>query len=144
MMVRLLIIFLLYSSLYCVAQQPHFIWVRPDSIIDKKYLIGKYEPETDSNFVVVDSIYAVRSLFYLQKEVYTAFLVMYEAALKDSIELKIISATRNFEYQKTIWEEKWTGKSLVNGQNAKKIVNELARAKTILQYVAMPHTSRHH
>ena len=32
---------------------------------------------------------------------------MYNAAKKEGIALKIISGTRNFNEQKTIWERKW-------------------------------------
>ena len=46
-------------------------------------------------------------------------------------------ATRNFNYQKGIWEKKWADLS-------KKITHPTARAKNILQFSAMPGSSRHH
>jgi LAS superfamily LD-carboxypeptidase LdcB len=70
---------------------------------------------------------------------------MYDAAKRDGINLIILSATRNFDNQKRIWENKWTGKTkLSGGIDAKKIKNEVDRAKKILQYSSMPGTSRHH
>jgi LAS superfamily LD-carboxypeptidase LdcB len=70
---------------------------------------------------------------------------MYEAAKKDGITLKIISATRNFSSQKGIWEAKWTGERIVEGKNlAKDVKDTVERAKIILHYSSMPGTSRHH
>ena len=70
---------------------------------------------------------------------------MYDAAQKAGHTLIIKSATRNFEYQKGIWERKWTGKTLLEGGvNGAEIENPTARAKKILLYSSMPGTSRHH
>lgn len=127
-----------------IAQNPHIVYVRPDSILNKKYLIGDYEPSTDSAFVTIDTLHACKPDFYLQKDVYIAFLAMYQAALKDSIVLEIISATRNCDYQKKIWDEKWYGVTFLNNKNMSKIEDVFERTKTITKYVAMPQTSRHH
>jgi LAS superfamily LD-carboxypeptidase LdcB len=71
---------------------------------------------------------------------------MYEDALKSGVTLKIISATRNFYVQKSIWEDKWTGKRLVeDGQNlALTTPDPVKRALKILEYSSMPGSSRHH
>jgi LAS superfamily LD-carboxypeptidase LdcB len=74
---------------------------------------------------------------YLRKETFEAFQKMFEAAQKDKISLKIISATRNFQQQKQIWEGKWT-------RFAKEAPGAEQRALKILEYSAMPGTSRHH
>jgi LAS superfamily LD-carboxypeptidase LdcB len=59
---------------------------------------------------------------------------MARAAQADGIDLEIISATRNKNYQKGIWERKWRRAS---GTPAEK-------ALWILRYSSMPGTSRHH
>ena len=113
---------------------------------EKVYLMGKFDPSTQENFAVVpanDSISGYK--IYLRKETLDAFLEMQNAANKDDIDLKIASATRNFIYQKGIWNNKWTGVTLVDGKNlAKSIPNGMERFEKILEYSAVPGTSRHH
>jgi zinc D-Ala-D-Ala carboxypeptidase len=74
----------------------------------------------------------------LRKEAYTAVKKMFTAAEKDGVKLKILSATRNFTYQKRIWLAKWL--SAPNN----KIKDTSKRAEAILEYSAMPGSSRHH
>jgi LAS superfamily LD-carboxypeptidase LdcB len=65
--------------------------------------------------------------------------------LADSVTLVIRSATRNFDYQKTIWEKKWLGETPLEGNEvASNISAPTERAKAILRYSSMPGTSRHH
>ena len=110
-----------------------------------KYVVGQFEPAQDSNFVRIDPQYTNKTNIYLHKETYSAFLRMYEAAKKDSINLRILSATRNFNSQKSIWEAKWTGqRKLSDGTNAAEIADKSQRALRILEYSSMPGTSRHH
>jgi len=59
-------------------------------------------------------------------------------AMADGIELRILSATRNFEYQKGIWERKWQKLSMEGNKDPEAIARE------ILLYSSMPGTSRHH
>ncbi len=119
---------------------------KPDTIlVSKDFLLGKYSPAKDSNFVEVELNYASIKGFYLNKEAYQAFKKMYEAAKTDGIFLKIVSATRTFEQQKKIWEGKFTGSVLYYGKNLATLYpNENERAKYILKYSSMPGTSRHH
>lgn len=110
-----------------------------------KYLMGQFEPSQDSNFVKIAPQYTNKSNIYLHKETYAAFLEMSEAAKRDSIHLRILSATRNFDSQKSIWEAKWNGqRKLSDGTNAAEITNQDTRALRILEYSSMPGTSRHH
>ncbi|HUR31432.1 MAG TPA: M15 family metallopeptidase, partial [Saprospiraceae bacterium] len=62
------------------------------------------------------------------------------------IRLQIRSATRNFNYQKGIWEAKWTGAKLIEGGEnlAETTPDHKERALKILRYSAMPGSSRHH
>ena len=113
---------------------------------EKIYLMGKFDPKKREDFVLIPVKHITNgSKMYLRKEVLDAFLKMQEAANKDEIDLKIASATRNFIYQKNIWNNKWTGIMLVDGKNLEKsIPDELKRFKKILEYSAVPGTSRHH
>ena len=61
---------------------------------------------------------------------------MYNAALLEGVELKIVSGTRNFHQQKSIWERKWNANI--------KSMDSLSSVKEILKYSSMPCTSRHH
>lgn len=102
--------------------------------ITKAFLLGKFNYKTDTTFIKVKAEHATKTL-YLNKDVYNAFVQMYDSATKDSIELKIVSGTRNFYEQKAIWERKWKTYQNLNFKD---------RALKILEYSAMPSTSRHH
>lgn len=112
----------------------------------KIYLMGNFDFNTREDFALIPIEYTTnQSKMYLRKEALDAFLKMRDAALEEKIDLKIASATRNFIYQKNIWNNKWNGVTLVNGKNlSKSIPNSLERLKKILEYSATPGTSRHH
>lgn len=113
-------------------------------LLSASHLHGKFEPSILNDFATVDSQFCFKPS-YLLREVYEAFLKMAEAAKKDSIELKIISATRTFDSQKLIWENKWRGKVKIDGQKLTTTYkNTLRRAYKILEYTAPPGFSRHH
>ncbi|MGE0637483.1 MAG: M15 family metallopeptidase [Bacteroidia bacterium] len=110
-----------------------------------EYLLGKFNQKTDTSFAVIPMKYCSKEAMYLRKETIAAFIKMYDAAKKEGVNLKIISATRNFNEQKSIWEAKWNGSRLVNGKNLSQTIKDpVERAKTILRYSSMPGTSRHH
>lgn len=113
---------------------------------EKLYLMGKFDPSTREDFAPVPEAYNVGGYkMYLRKETLDAFSKMRESAKKDGINLSIASATRNFEYQKNLWNNKWSGYTLVEGKNlSKSIPDGLERFKKILEYSATPSTSRHH
>ena len=113
--------------------------------VDKQYLLGKFEPAQKKDFVKIDSKYTENCRLYLRKETYVAFIRMHDAALQSGIKLIIISATRNFNSQKYIWEGKWTGRTPVDGKNLAETVSDpVERARIILRFSSMPGTSRHH
>ena len=120
--------------------------IQPDTTIALDFIMGKFYPEKDPNFIKVPKRFANRDGHFLQKDTWSAFKKMQAHASKDSIELKIISSTRNFETQKSIWEAKWTGvRKVENGQNLAETVSDPEeRALIILRYSSMPSTSRHH
>jgi D-alanyl-D-alanine carboxypeptidase len=102
--------------------------------ISNKLVLGKFDYRNSTRFTKVDSKYSAKEI-YLNKQVYEAFIEMYDAAKKDGVNLKILSGTRNFKEQKAIWELKCLNY---------KDLNPKERAKKILEYSSMPSTSRHH
>ena len=75
---------------------------------EKNYLTGKFDPSQREEFALVPPQYVFgENKIYLRKETLDAFLKMAEAANEDKIDLKITSATRNFDYQKDIWNKKF-------------------------------------
>ncbi len=110
-----------------------------------QYVLGKFEPSSHPDFVKVPVSSADKEGMYLRKDALDSFRSMAESAAADGIQLRVISATRNFNHQKRIWESKWNGDRLVNGKNLKQSIPDPAlRAKEILRYSSMPGTSRHH
>ncbi len=120
--------------------------VIPHDAAMEKHVMGLFDPAEDPRFVLINPSHADKKGLYLHQDTYGAFLKMYGAARSAGIELQIRSATRNFDYQKGIWERKWTGETILsNGEDASKVYpNSYDRAKKILEYSSMPGTSRHH
>jgi zinc D-Ala-D-Ala carboxypeptidase len=110
---------------------------------DKNYLLGKFNPSTDSKFSPLKSEHAPAG-GDLRTEAYQAFIKMAYAANKEKVKLQIISSTRNFISQKRIWEAKWKGTTKVDGKDLTTVADPTERAKIILKYSSMPGTSRHH
>lgn len=112
---------------------------------DVRFLMGKFDPAKLPELVTIASRYASRDGMKMDKAAYADFKKMHQAAQQAGVNLVIKSATRNFGYQKGIWEGKWTGKRPVNGANLPAAVKDpKQRALKILQYSAMPGSSRHH
>lgn len=120
--------------------------VRLDTFVNISYIMGKFDPASHALFAEIPAKYVDRSGLYLRKDVLAAFVEMYEAAKKDGVHLIIKSATRNFANQKTIWENKWNGNTILEGNiNAATDIKDPAkRAIKILEYSSMPGSSRHH
>ncbi|MEY3442524.1 MAG: hypothetical protein RLZZ519_805 [Bacteroidota bacterium] len=113
--------------------------------ISLEKLLGKISPAKDTDFVPIAQKYTTKTGIYLQREAYAAFEKMHAAAAADGVKLVILSAMRTFNDQKGIWENKWSGRTLVGGKNLSTAVADPAeRAKAILRYSSMPGSSRHH
>ncbi len=113
--------------------------------ITKDYAMGNFDPKSHKDFQVIEGQYADREGLYLHKQTLSDFIRMWEAARADGVDLVIKSATRNFNYQKGIWERKWNGETqLSDGTKASDEVDPEKRAIKILLYSSMPGTSRHH
>ena len=123
---RILLFFLLMANMG---------WAQ--STVTPDELLGQFDQRTHSDFVKISNTYTSKENIYLRKEVYAQFEKMHAAAKAEGIDLKIISAARNFNYQKGIWERKWN-RSKYMGWDAFK------KAKDILNYSSMPGSSRHH
>ena len=110
------------------------------------FIMGKFNPNEDSSFIKIPIAYADQEGRLMKKEAFESFQKMHAAAKKEGINLVIRSAVRNFDYQKGIWERKWTGATkLSNGEDAQTAYSASdQRAKKILEYSSMPGTSRHH
>ena len=112
---------------------------------DIDYIMGKFDPASHPDFVTIPLIYADQEGRMMRKDAFSAFVSMYDAAQKEGIKLKIVSATRNFVNQKSIWERKWNGSTILEGGlNATTIKDFKKRALKILEYSSMPGSSRHH
>ncbi|MDA7705962.1 M15 family metallopeptidase [Flavobacteriaceae bacterium] len=101
---------------------------------DKDFVLGKFNYKTDTTFIKISSKHSSKPI-YLKKEVYSAFKKMFADAQKEGITLIVVSGTRSFYEQKSIWERKW---------DKYKNLNPIDRTKKILEYSSMPTTSRHH
>lgn len=100
----------------------------------KNRITGHFDPVEDPSFVLILSEeYPIKPM-YVHRVVFDAYLQMREAAQRDSIEIPIVSATRNYDRQKEIWEYKW---KTFRGTPYEKITK-------ILEFSSMPGTSRHH
>jgi len=102
--------------------------------ISEEFVTGQFDFKTHEDFVEVDPQDANKEV-HLHKETYKAFQAMSDSAKQDGISLIIVSGTRNFEYQKAIWDRKW---------NESTAETDLEKALGILEYSSMPMTSRHH
>jgi LAS superfamily LD-carboxypeptidase LdcB len=100
------------------------------------FIMGKFDPSSHDRFVRIEDKYTNKTNIYLDKKAYKAFLRMYRDAYKEGFRLVIISATRNFEYQKRIWDNKWS--------NLSDTLSEKKKAMKILEFSSMPGSSRHH
>lgn len=117
----------------------------PDPVFTTDYLMGRFDPSVHPDFVLIEARYTTKEGSFLRRDTYDAFRQMHAAALKDGVKLVIVSATRNFDSQKGIWEAKWTGARQVDGMNLSTAMpNAKERALKILEYSSMPGTSRHH
>jgi D-alanyl-D-alanine carboxypeptidase len=105
--------------------------------ISKEELLGQINPDSHSSFSLVPQKYASKSGIYLRTEVFLSFKDLHDAAIDEGLEIRILSGTRSFSYQQSIWERKWE-KPRYMGWDA------LDKALDILTYSSMPGTSRHH
>jgi D-alanyl-D-alanine carboxypeptidase len=143
--IRLIPLFLLMVLVGC-KQEEKMAGDSDIPLTKEDFLLGRYDPSTHPDFIVIEPKYADKEGMMLQKKAYQAFLQLADAGEKAGHSFCILSATRNFSYQKYIWENKWYGFFPINGNvdACTAYPDELERAKKIMEYSAMPGTSRHH
>ena len=100
----------------------------------KDLLLGKFDYRNSADFERVEQQHSAKPL-YLNSVAYKAFIEMFEAAKLENISLQIVSGTRNFDEQKNIWERKWKKRDSLDPSE---------KVLSILEFSAMPGTSRHH
>ena len=129
----------LLAALFLLGRPGLATTIQADSIapFSREELLGKFNPAKHSDFQLIESRFSTKTDIYLRKEAYDAFKRMREAALKEGVTLTILSATRNFDSQKAIWERKWKRPQYEGKTDVERIVD-------ILKFSSMPGTSRHH
>lgn len=115
----------------------------------ERYLSGRFDPAKESLFVSLSSVGIPTDgrEHYLRREAAAALRKLYDEMVRAHPEVKfrVRSSTRNWYAQKAIWENKWNGRTLVGGEDLSMVFRDpLKRAAKILEYSAMPGTSRHH
>ena len=106
-------------------------------VFTRDELLGQFNPAEHAGFERIPDAWTDKDGIYLRREVLEAYSRMKSAADQAGIELIIRSATRNFEYQRGIWERKWNRPQYMGWQ-------DFDKARDILTYSAMPGASRHH
>lgn len=110
--------------------------------VPKEILLGDFDPATHPDFAQITE-YNAHQVMYLQRDAKLALDSLVTLAEQSGIRLNVISATRSFQTQKRIWENKIAMKS--SGSFATLPRNRQAGIiREILDYSAMPGTSRHH
>ena len=107
----------------------------PTHTVDE--LLGRFDPAAHPDFSRIPDAWTDKDSIYLRTEVLDAYSRMRASADSAGIPLLIRSATRNFEYQRGIWERKWDRPRYM-GWSA------FEKARDIMTYSSMPGTSRHH
>ena len=107
------------------------------AIPTKAELMGNVQVSTDTAFVYLPDSICSRSGLALRREAADALIAMHRAAQADGIALTVLSATRPFGHQRSIWERKWKRPKYMGWQG-------VDVAKDILTYSSMPGSSRHH
>ena len=111
-------------------------WVKEN--VDKFFLTGKVKRQDNPLFIKIDEEHTERDI-YLIRPVYEAYKEMYKAALAAGVKLIITSGHRTYVEQVVEWELRWN-----NPRTDTNFANDVEKAKYLLQYRAMPCTTRHH
>jgi LAS superfamily LD-carboxypeptidase LdcB len=111
-------------------------WVK--EYVDKDFFFFFFKRQDNPQFIKIDEAYTERDI-YLICPVYEAYKEMYKVALADGVKLIITSGHRTFIEQVIEWELRWN-----NPRTETTFANDVEKAKYLLQYRAMPGTTRHH
>jgi len=100
-------------------------------------LLGHVDPRNHPDFSPIPAVYSSREGLVLRTEARDSLVAMADAARKEGLQFIVLSATRTFDHQVAIWERKWKRPAYMGWGN-------LSKAQDILNYSAMPGSSRHH
>jgi len=100
------------------------------------FITGNFDPAKHPQFIRVEEKYTNKTNIFIDRETYRAFKKMYIDAYRAGFRLVIVSAARNFDYQKRVWNYKWSKLS--------DTLTDFEKTKNILEYSSMPGSSRHH
>ncbi len=114
----------------------------------RDYAAGRFDPSTNGYFVDIRTLgIPAQGRQMLRREAAEALKRMRDDLAKDMpfMPFIVLSATRTFDDQKRIWDNKFNGRTRVGGLDLSKAVpDERERAFRILEFSSMPGTSRHH
>jgi len=95
-----------------------------------------------------DHIVWINERIGIHQKMLNAWRNMQDAAKKAGFDLQIASGFRNFERQLTLWNNKYSGKTMVKDRNNHPLdltqYSEIERINAILVFSALPSASRHH
>lgn len=131
-------VIILVAVLVCYASAQSGVY---GNIPKEDYLIGKFDatqhPDLFLQITSIPTSYAM----WMRRDAFSAFSNLYSDMLAENPTLPrtlpIVSALRNLTYQGGIWNRKWNGAY-------KNITNPVLRGLGIMEWSAMPGTSRHH
>ncbi len=126
------------DSTEIIAEESTSSFTVPARYLTKEYLLGKINQRQDSDFMNVLPEHTPYKV-HLLRETYEAFIKMYEAAKKEGVELRIISAARTYDDQCNHWNAKWKKLS-----SKDELDTDLKKTLYLLNYCALPGISRHH
>lgn len=112
--------------------------------LPQEYLLGDIDPVHAPGITRVPASISDRAMFG-QQDAVQALISLSSAATHDHIRLIVLSAFRSYHDQKTIWDDKWAGRTLVDGNKLDQTVPDAdERTEKILQFSSAPGMSRHH
>lgn len=102
----------------------------------------KWLGQDDSELVSLDDTHK------LHPSVREAFELMQRAAIRNGLDLQLVSSYRSFDRQCAIWNNKWLGKTELRDANSSVIapskLSDIDKLHAILTWSALPGGSRHH
>ncbi len=97
---------------------------------------------------IEDNVELLGQKFQCHHEVLVPLAKLIRQSEVDGIPLRVVSSYRSFEYQLAIWNKKFYQEVELNLRDGNKVnsqeLNANDRVKAILNYSALPGTSRHH
>ena len=113
------------SAIGALCMLPISLWSQATTVYSKDILTGKGNPQLFGDG------------YRLQEKAHKAFKAMKSEALKENINIQVVSSYRNFDHQKRIWESKYA-RFTKQGLNSNQVISK------IIEYSTIPGTSRHH